>query len=58
MLANLNLTEEEPIQVAEFTIDPQPNPKATDSILFHQFFTIPEEEAADVKDSVTSGLPT
>ena len=49
----VNLAEEEPIPIAESSIDAQLYPKAMGSTLFHRSFTI-LEEVASVKDSITS----
>ena len=49
---NLNLAKEGPALAAESTIDHQANLEAIGSTLFHQFFTIPKEEVASVKDSL------
>ena len=58
MPTNFYLAKEEPVLATKFAIDPKPNPKVMGSTMFHQSFTIPKEEVASVKDSMTSGLLT
>ena len=58
MLANVNLTKEEPILIAESLIDPQSNPMTICPTPFTWISRILEEEFATVKDSITFRLPT
>ena len=56
MPASVSLAEEELVPTTGSLIDPQPYLEAMGPILFDRSFTIPEEEVASFKDSITFGL--